>query len=149
MRNQKEAYPALETQVPNTIEIRGKDSRSTEIKDFNNMCGVTTNKSNDSNKILSTKEEIALYISTKSQYSDISAYWHDNEQKLPKLSSLVRKYCMIQASSVASESAFSIANYIQRKERSSLSSENLRYSIFLREMPKIEKLYNEYCKIDD
>jgi hypothetical protein len=52
---------------------------------------------------------------------------------------------MIQASSVASESAFSIANYIQRKERSSLSAENLRYSIFLREMAKIEKLHQEYC----
>ena len=56
---------------------------------------------------------------------------------------------MIQAASVAPDSAYSTANYIQRKERSSLSSENLRYSIFQREMPKMGKLYNEFCKIDD
>ena len=46
---------------------------------------------------------------------------------------------MIQASSVASESAFSIANYVKRKERSALSAENLRYSMFLREKQIIEK----------
>ena len=88
---------------------------------------------------------MAIYIISKGQYADVSAYWRDHERKLPKLSSLVRKYGMIQASSVASESAFSIANYIQRKERSSLSAKNLRYSIFLRDMPKIDKLYEEYC----
>ena len=132
----------LETEISNSKE---KSSRSEEIYDFNKICGILSNISNVSLKILSTKDELAKYISTKNQYSDIYAYWRDYKHKLPKLSSLVRKYCMIQASSVASESAFSIANYIQRKERSSLSAENLRYSIFLREMLKIEKLYQEYC----
>ena len=93
---------------------------------------------------MTTKEELAQYISTKSQYSDLTVFWRENEQKLPKLSSLVRKYCMIQASSVASESAFSIANYVKRKERSALSAENLRYSMFLREKQIIEKLFLDY-----
>lgn len=134
----------LVTQIPNLIE---NSSRFDEINNFNKICGVSSNTSNVSAKILSIKEELAQYISTKSKYSDISAYWRDNELKLPKLSSLVRKYCIIQASSVASESAFSIANYIQRKERSSLSAENLRYSMFLRQIETIEKLYQEYYSI--
>ena len=48
------------------------------------------------------------------------------------LASAVRKYCIIPASSVAVESAFSEANFIQRKERSSLSSKNLRYTLVLK-----------------
>ena len=56
------------------------------------------------------------------------------------LSSLVKKYCIISASSVPSESDFSIGNFIQRKERSSLSAEMLKYSILLRETFKIENL---------
>ncbi len=144
-RNQKEVSSNSENPSTSSIQKSEKNSRSDEINDFNNICGVTITKSKDLIKILSTKEELAIYISSKGQYADVSAYWRDHEQKLPKLSSLVRKYGMIQASSVASESAFSIANYIQRKERSSLSAENLRYSIFLREMPKIDKLYEEYC----
>ena len=60
----------------------------------------------------------------------------------------MRKYSIIQAASLALESAYSTANCIQRNERSTLSSDDLRYSIFQREMPKMEKLFNEYCKID-
>jgi hypothetical protein len=143
--NQQAGISSVQSQIPNSIKILEKSSRSDEIDDFNKLCGVSISKENNSFQSLSTKEEIAKYISSKGQYTDITKYWSEHEQALPKLSSLVRKYCMIQASSVASESAFSIANYIQRKERSSLSAENLRYSIFLREMPKIEKLYQEYC----
>jgi hypothetical protein len=48
------------------------------------------------------------------------------------LASAVRKYCIIPASSIAVESAFSEANFIQRKERSSLSSKNLRFTLVLK-----------------
>ena len=48
------------------------------------------------------------------------------------LASLVRKYLIIPASSVSSESAFSVANFIQRKERSTLSSKALKKSIILK-----------------
>lgn len=53
-----------------------------------------------------------------------SLFWKKNCSKLPLLASAV--------SSVAAKSAFSEANFIQRKERSSLSSKNLRYSIILK-----------------
>ena len=61
-----------------------------------------------------------------------SDFWKKNCSGIPLLSSAVRKYCIIPASSVAVESSFSEANFIQRKERSSLSSKNLRYSIILK-----------------
>jgi hypothetical protein len=42
------------------------------------------------------------------------------------------KYCIVPSSSVAVESSFSDANFLQRKERSSLPSKNLRYSSVLK-----------------
>jgi hypothetical protein len=50
------------------------------------------------------------------------------------LARLVRHYCIMPMTSVASESAFSMAGYIQRKHRSSLSATTLRYSMLLRNL---------------
>lgn len=58
---------------------------------------------------------------------------------MPAICQNVRKYCIIQASSVSVESSFSEANFIQRKERNSLSSKTLRYSITLKSAKRIFK----------
>jgi hypothetical protein len=63
---------------------------------------------------------------------DFSNFWKKHATYLPMLASEVRKVCFIAASSVASESSFSEANFIQRKERSSLSSKNLRFSMIFK-----------------
>ena len=60
------------------------------------------------------------------------------------MSAVVKEVCIIMATSCASESAFSVAGYLQRKARSSLSSKALRYSILTKEAPKIEKIMNFY-----
>ena len=52
----------------------------------------------------------------------------------------MRKTNIICATSCASESAFSIAGYIQRRNRSSLSSQVLRYSIMCKDAAKIEEI---------
>ena len=65
-----------------------------------------------------------------------SIFWKKNCSKFPQLASAVRRYFIIPASSVAAESAFSEANFIQRKERSSLSSKNLRYSLILKSVTR-------------
>ena len=44
------------------------------------------------------------------------------------------------ATSCASESAFSIAGYLQRKARSSLSSMTLRFSMLCKESNKIKNI---------
>ena len=63
---------------------------------------------------------------------DFSNFWKKHSTSLPLSASNVRKFCIIPASSVASESSFSEANLIQRKERSSLSSKNLSFSIVIK-----------------
>jgi aminopeptidase C len=63
---------------------------------------------------------------------DLSSFWKKNCTQLPLLASLVRKYLIIPASSVSSESSFSVANFIQRKERSALSSKSFKQAIILR-----------------
>jgi hypothetical protein len=56
------------------------------------------------------------------------------------MSFLAKRLCIIPSSSVPSESAFSIANFIQRKKRSALSASQLKYSIMLRDEIKVKSL---------
>jgi len=49
-------------------------------------------------------------------------------------------YNLICATSVPSESIFSIAGYIQRKERCRLSSKMLRFLILSKQNKKLEKI---------
>ncbi|CAF3336675.1 unnamed protein product [Rotaria socialis] len=60
-------------------------------------------------------------------------FWSSYEMKRPRLAALVRAYNIRSVSSVASESLFSIAGYVQRKRRSSLASNTLYYSMVLRD----------------
>ena len=119
-----------------------KEKRTNEIEDFANSCGFRVEEEAlTRNKEFTLKQELAFYLTSRHENSlDISSYWRNNGSKLPLLASLVRKYCILQATSVASESRFSIANYVGRKERASLSSRNLRFSMILREKPKFDKI---------
>jgi hypothetical protein len=51
------------------------------------------------------------------------------------------KNCLISATSVPSESIFSIAGYIQRKGRCILSSRMLRFLILAKQNNKFEKIH--------
>ena len=74
------------------------------------------------------KEEISQYTALRLENTkNLSDFWRTQQKRLPILASAVRKFCIIPASSVPSESRFSIANYAARKERSNLTSKNLRY----------------------
>ena len=64
----------------------------------------------------------------------------ENHGKIPQLALLAKKLNIISASSVPSESQFSIAGYINRKERSSLSTANFRYSMCLKDKYKLESI---------
>lgn len=83
-------------------------------------------------KAFTIQQEIGYYISSIDKDTDFEEYWKKNQSYLPILARMVRHYCVMPISSVASESAFSIAGYIQRKQRSSLSPAALRYSMLLR-----------------
>ena len=63
----------------------------------------------------------------------MSIFWCEHSKDMPMLAILARKYLAISASSVPSESAFSVANYVLRKNRLALSSRNLKYTMFLKD----------------
>ena len=88
-------------------------------------------------------DELAQYTTYYNEYdgSTFEEFWAKKAKKMPILAAIAKRFCAIPASSVASESAFSIANYIQRKERSGLSEETLRSSIMLRQQQIFEKIY--------
>ena len=60
-------------------------------------------------------------------------FWKIYKDRLPLLSHLAKIHLMVCATSVASESAFSSSTFIARKERTRLSSQNLSYSVFLKD----------------
>lgn len=127
----------------NTTTEKKKNStkEKNSLADLAEACGVTIDNTKKKNKKLTIREEIDHYKTTctKSKLK-FEEYWHSKASFLSLLASLVRKYCAIPASSVASESAFSIANFIQRKERSALSEDTLRSSMLLRQKDMIKKI---------
>ncbi|CAF3479145.1 unnamed protein product, partial [Rotaria sp. Silwood2] len=77
---------------------------------------------------MSLDEEISSYIKaelspTTNNFQD---FWTSYCTKLPRLSSLVRRVNVIPATFVTSEALFSVASFLQRKQRASLSSRTLR-----------------------
>ncbi|CAF4967963.1 unnamed protein product, partial [Rotaria sp. Silwood1] len=95
---------------------------------------LPTSSSIPSTKIFTIQQEIGYYISSIEKETDFQEYWNKNQHYLPILSRMVRHYCIMPITSVASESAFSMAGYIQRKHRSSLSATTLRYSMILQNL---------------
>ena len=73
-----------------------------------------------------------MYNSFIKKESNFENFWFNLHSEIPKLANLTKKYNAISASSVPSESAFSVANYIQRKQRSNLSPNSLKYSMVLK-----------------
>jgi hypothetical protein len=64
---------------------------------------------------------------------DFCAFWQKHETTMPLLALQARKYLAISTTSVPSESAFPISNYVLRKNRFSLTSKNLKYCMFLKD----------------
>lgn len=99
--------------------------------------GVSTNHV-DPNET-SIREELNTYKNFLSNKQDMKTIW-GLETKLVKLKEVAKSVYISPASSVASESAFSTANYLMRKERMSLHPETLRAQLILAEEDKIDKI---------
>ena len=100
---------------------------------------LTKANSQSSKKNLSIKDEIKMYNSFLKKDGDFEKFWLNFHSQIPKLANLTKKYNAISTSSVPNESTFSVANYIQRKQRCSLSSNSLKYSMILKSC--IENLF--------
>lgn len=113
------------------------------LDQFLSKCGLSHHFSpcsTDSVRQRSPREEIALYIEKAQQSDSFQTFWKSVQHDLPGLADLVRSYNMRPATSVASESLFSVASYVQNKHRSRLAPNTLRYSMVLRDRQSIAHL---------
>ncbi len=114
-------------------------SKLSTINQFRISCrssstdAATAPKQESKTKPLTLKQEFSVYITTSKSLKDFKTYWDEKKALLPILSSYARRYNCIPTTSVASESAFSVAGYIDRKQRASLSTTTLRYLMLLKQ----------------
>ena len=128
---------------PTTSNSASSTNNSNILDQFSQMCGLSTriiSTPSISTRLPTHDEELSLYVSEAKHAGDFRSFWNKNNDQLPRLSQMARKYCVIPASSVASEAAFSRAGYLQRKQRSSLSSKALQYSMILKDRQLVERL---------
>lgn len=137
--------PNVITSTSSTINLSSTTSKN-NIENLFCLCGVesTSILSPSSTTVWSIEEEIGFYVSfvNRDEKVTLAPFWTDHESRLPMMSTVVRRINIIPASSVPCESTFSVAGYIRRKQRSSLSSTALRYSIVLKDSHKLELLKN-------
>jgi hypothetical protein len=117
-----------------TISSTTNTSAAERLKLFRAKCGIVEQEPIPTkSKTLTLRQEVARFESLdKTEYS-FATFWKKYECTLPLLSKMARRYGSVSASSVPSESSFSVAGYTARKNRSSLTAKNLKYSMFLKD----------------
>lgn len=91
-------------------------------------------------KAYTISEEIGYYISSIQRESSFASFWTGQHLKLPLMAAVAHRISNIPATSVPSESSFSVAGYIARKQRSCLSSDAIRYSLVLKDRHRLKRL---------
>ena len=112
---------------------------------FSQMCGdlsatMPSTSTSPTIKTLTVDEELSRYIAKATSGCDFQPFWNTHQSLFPRLAQLVRRYGIVPATSIASEAAFSIAAFIQRKQRSSLSPLTLQYSMVLKDRRLLDKV---------
>ena len=108
------------------------------------VCGLTITSSTTSKKAMTLVEELCSYIKAAKSSDDFQEFWAAHHEQLPRLSKLVRRTNIIPATSISSEALFSVASYLNRKQRSSLSSKTLRYLLVLKNRRVLDKFKQNY-----
>ena len=112
-----------------SLEINKNTRKLDGLDHLASMCGVFCETQKKKSGI---KEEINKYATLiTSTGLKFDSFWTMHAHEMPDLASVVRVFNVICGTSVPSEASFSIANFIERKERSSLSNNNLRYTCFM------------------
>lgn len=84
--------------------------------------------------IRSYRKYVAEFCSThKIDATSSTLFWQTYGQSFPNLAKLARNYLSTPATSVPSESCFSMSSFLARKERSRLTGDNLASSVFLKD----------------
>ncbi|CAF3948484.1 unnamed protein product [Rotaria sp. Silwood1] len=106
------------------------------------ICGhaVSFTSSSISQQSITLDEELSTYIQSVRTATSFQEFWSSNEKLLPRLARLVRRTNISPITSIASEALFSVANFLNRKQRSGLSSRTLRYLLVLKNRHLLDKL---------
>jgi hypothetical protein len=131
--NSQSLLPTSQASMTTPSNKNGRVSKLSILQNLFETCGIPMQSTSSVFKPSTVKEEIAHYIATLRPHQEFSHYWSNNKDRLPVLSSIVRQYNIMCATSIDCESAFSVAGHIHRKNRSSLAPSTLRYSMLLRE----------------
>ncbi|CAF1288942.1 unnamed protein product [Rotaria sordida] len=127
------------------VQRKAEESKSSCMNKFLNSIGKTFVDSSSATTSNKSKliEEISVYkslaqreynsIISGEKNSNVMEFWDTHRIQLKRLYRYVVHHIVSPATSVASESAFSTASYLLRKQRSRLTPENLSYSMFLKD----------------
>ena len=135
----------MHTSLNTNDDVTLRRSSSSKVNQLNNFltgCGLVppTTGSIDARATRTIHEEISYYLNKINQFTVFEEFWITYEAELPQLAVRVRSFNIRPASSVASESLFSVAAYVNRKQRCSLSPDALRCSMILRDADVLASL---------
>jgi hypothetical protein len=92
-------------------------------------------------KSLTVEDELILFTQAIQSYKgDFASFWLQYKERFSRLYHVALRVNIIPATSVPSESIFSIAGYVARKQRTSLSSKSLRHLMVLKESHRLDTL---------
>ena len=92
-------------------------------------------------RTVSAEDELVLFIQLIHSFkSNFSAFWTKYRERFPRLYRVAQRVNIIAATSVPSESVFSVAGYVSRKQRTSLSSTSLCHLMVLKESYRLKEL---------
>lgn len=120
-----------------------RQAKSSCLQGFLSSIGKRRSSIVEENTTLSIADELSTYrslaikefneIIEQIKEPDPFSFWNSHGRTLKFLSMLARKHLIVPSTSVPSESTFSMASFIGRKERSRLIPENLCTLVFLRD----------------
>ena len=133
----KESQPLVSPHVSSpSTSIRSSQALNDKLKI---MVGMPM--STKPSRPLTIDEELVLFSqSIQSFNGDFSSFWINHRARFSRLYRIAQRINIIAATSVPSESIFSIAGFIARKQRTSLSSSSLRHLMVLKESHRLDGL---------
>ena len=129
------------TSLPSSSTSQATTTKLNALQKLAVACGrILSTSGTTTHSPMTLDEEVSSYIKLAKDKDDFQNFWMTNGKVLPRLSNLVRTVNVIPATSISSEALFSVANYINRKQRSSLSSKTIRYLLVLKNYHLIDEL---------
>ena len=103
------------------------------------MVGMSTNMKQS--RLLTVEDELTLFTQAIQSFKgDFSSFWLQYRERFSRLYRVAQRVNIIPATSVPSESVFSISGFVARKQRCSLSSTSLRHLMVLKESHRLDAL---------